>query len=54
VLLAALVYEWRTGALDWGVKRRAGPRTRSERTRTERTRAAPRPQGGVAGGEVPG
>jgi NADH-quinone oxidoreductase subunit A len=22
VLLAALVYEWRTGALDWGVKHR--------------------------------
>ena len=26
LLLAALFYEWRTGALDWGVKRRvAGP-----------------------------
>ena len=25
VLLAALVYEWRTGALDWGVKRRKRP-----------------------------
>ena len=23
ILLVALVYEWRTGALDWGVKRRA-------------------------------
>lgn len=26
VLLAALVYEWRTGALDWGVKRRVEKR----------------------------
>ena len=25
LLLAALIYEWRTGALDWGVKRRARP-----------------------------
>ena len=24
ILLVALVYEWRTGALDWGVKKRAG------------------------------
>lgn len=24
ILLVALVYEWRTGALDWGVKKRSG------------------------------
>ncbi|MDZ7669676.1 MAG: NADH-quinone oxidoreductase subunit A [Gammaproteobacteria bacterium] len=32
VLLAALVYEWRIGALDWGVKRRS---RRSAGTRDE-------------------
>lgn len=30
VLLAALVYEWRIGALDWGVKRRTRPGTARE------------------------
>lgn len=29
VLLAALVYEWRTGALDWGVKQRVVRRSES-------------------------
>lgn len=29
VLLAALVYEWRTGALDWGKKRRVEPQPRT-------------------------
>lgn len=28
VLLVALVYEWRTGALDWGIKRRRSTRDR--------------------------
>lgn len=30
VLLAALLYEWRTGALDWGVKRRVEAPSRIE------------------------
>jgi NADH-quinone oxidoreductase subunit A len=36
ILLVALVYEWRTGALDWGVLRRGGRRDYSRaESRTE-------------------
>jgi NADH-quinone oxidoreductase subunit A len=34
ILLVALVYEWRTGALDWGVLQRRG---RTQYSRTEAT-----------------
>ncbi len=39
ILLVALVYEWRTGALDWGVLRR--------QVRRDYSMAAPGDQGGV-------
>ncbi len=44
ILLAALFYEWRTGALDWGLKRRAPGPARYART-DARTSSEPAQEG---------